>query len=169
MTPNGPILLCYDGSADATAAIQEAAVVLRGRRAVVACFWQPVPQGPRRFAVNLLEVVQQTHQVNEREAQLAHERAHRGAAFANEAGLQAEARAIEISTPLVGAIIAYADEIDAPLIVVGSRGRSVFGSMLLGDVAQELVQRATRMVAVVPSARLASRRGQPPAGESPKP
>ena len=166
MTARGPILLCYDGSDDASAAIQEAAQVLTGRSAVVACFWQPVPQVARRFAVNLLEVVQETPQVNEREALLAQERSERGAALAIEAGLKAEARAVEVSTPIVDAIIAYADEIDSPLIVLGSRGRSGIGSMLLGDVAHELVQRATRMVAIVPSARQRSRRRQGLADES---
>ncbi len=166
MTASGPILLCYDGSDDASAAIQEIARVVTGRPAVVACFWQPVPQVARRFAVSLLEVVQEAAEVNEREARLAQERAERGAALAKAAGLQAEAHAVEVSTPIVEAIIAYADELDAPLIVLGSRGRSVVGSLLLGDLAQELVQRATRMVAIVPSARLSGRRREGLADDS---
>src|SRR5664279_3971993 len=87
-------------------------------------------------------------QVNEREARLAQERAETGAALAAAAGLQAEPRAVEVNRPIVDAIIAYAEEIDAPLIALGSRGRSGPGSMLLGDVAQDVVQRATRMVVI---------------------
>ena len=60
--------------------------------------------------------------------------------------------------PIDEAIIAYADEIDAPLIVIGSRGRSSISSMLLGDVANDVLQRSSRPVLVVPSVRLAGRR-----------
>ena len=72
--------------------------------------------------------------------------------------MPAEGRAIEVSRPIDEAIIAYAEEVDAPMIVLGSRGRSGIGSMLLGDVAQDVVQRSTRMVVLVPSPRLSGRR-----------
>jgi nucleotide-binding universal stress UspA family protein len=156
--PAGPILLCYDGSEDSQAAIEAVAPLFAGRPAVVACFWQPFAQVARRFAVSLLEVVQDAATINEREAQLAQQRADRGAAFASAAGLPAEARAIEVSRPIDETIIAYAEDIDATLIVIGSRGRSGIGSMLLGDVAHDVVQRSTRMVLVVPSPRLSGRR-----------
>ena len=77
---------------------------------------------------------------------------------ARAAGMPSEGRAIEVSKPIDEAIIAYAEEIDTPLIVLGSRGRSGIGSMLLGDVAHDVVQRSTRMVVVVPSPRLSGRR-----------
>jgi nucleotide-binding universal stress UspA family protein len=158
MTPSGPILLCYDGSEDAVAAIEAVAPLLAGRPAVVACFWQPFAQVARRFAVSLLEVVQEAPKVNEREGQLAQELADQGAAIATAAGMPAKAHAIEVSKPIDEAIIAYADEIDAPVVVLGSRGRSGIGSMLLGDVAHDVVQRSTRMVVIVPSPRLSGRR-----------
>jgi nucleotide-binding universal stress UspA family protein len=153
-----PILLCYDGSDDSAAAIEAVAPLFAGAPAVVACFWQPFAQVAKRFAVSLLEVVQDAPTVNAREAQLAQEQAEHGASIARAAGLDAEPRAIEVSAPIDEAIIAYAEEIDAPLIVVGSRGRSGIGSMLLGDVAHDVLQRATRMVLVVPSPRLSGRR-----------
>ena len=68
------------------------------------------------------------------------------------------AAAIEVSRPIDEAIIAYAEEVDAPMIVLGSRGRSGIGSMLLGDVAHDVVQRSTRMVVLVPSPGLSGRR-----------
>jgi hypothetical protein len=52
----------------------------------------------------------------------------------------------------------YAEEVDAALILLGSRGRSGIGSMLLGDVAHDVAQRSTRMVLLVPSPRLSGRR-----------
>jgi nucleotide-binding universal stress UspA family protein len=156
--PAGPILLCYDGSDDAAAAIEAVGPHFAGREAVVACFWQPFAQVAKRFAVSLLEVVQDPPEINARESELAQRLAEQGAAVARAAGLPAEGRAIEVTKPIDEAIIAYAEEIDTPMIVLGSRGRSGIGSMLLGDVAHDVVQRSTRMVVVVPSPRLSGRR-----------
>jgi nucleotide-binding universal stress UspA family protein len=158
MATHGPILLCYDGSDDAAAAIKTAAPLFAERDAVVVCFWQPFAHVARRFAISLLEVVQEAGDVNEREAALARQVALEGAAIANEAGFSAEAVAVEVTRPIDEAIIAYADEIDVPAIVLGARGRSGIGSMLLGDVASDVVQRSTRPVLLVPSARLSGRR-----------
>jgi len=155
---HGPILLCYDGSDDAAAAIEAAAPMFAGREAVVVCFWQPFAQVAKRFAVSLLEVVQEAGSVNEREALLAHQMAAAGAAIALAAGLVADGEAVEVTRPIDESIIAYADEVDAPVIVLGARGRSGVGSMLLGDVAHDVVQRSTRPVLLVPSARLSGRR-----------
>jgi nucleotide-binding universal stress UspA family protein len=160
MASTGPILLCFDGSEDAVAAIAEAATLFPGREAVVVCFWQPFAQVAKRFAVNLLEVVQDAEGVNEREIVLARAVADAGAGIASKAGLKAEGRAVEVSNPIDEAIIEYADEIDAPVVVLGSRGRSGIGSKLLGNVAHDVVQRSTRSVLVVPSPRLSGRRRQ---------
>ena len=158
MDAAGPILLCYDGSDDARTAIDTAAAVFEGREAAVICFWQPLGHIANRFAVNLLELVQNPASVNDREAMLAQQLADEGADLASQAGLKANGRAVEVSMPIDEAIIAYADEIDAPVIVLGSRGRSSIASMLLGDVAHDVVQRSNRPVLLVPSSPLASRR-----------
>jgi nucleotide-binding universal stress UspA family protein len=158
MAAGGPILLCYDGSPDAADAIRTAAPQFSGREAVAVVFWQPFAQVAKRFAISLLEVVQEASSVNEREGQLAQQLAGEAAAIANEAGFTASARAIEVTIPIDEAIIEYAEEIDAAVIVLGSRGRSGISSMLLGDVANDVAQRSTRMVLLVPSARLSGRR-----------
>jgi nucleotide-binding universal stress UspA family protein len=158
MSSGGPILLCYDGSDDSAAAVRAAAPQFPGRPAVVVVFWQPFAQVARRFAISLLEMVQEAGDVNEREAQLAQQLADDGAAIANQAGFAAVGRAIEVTRPIDEAIIEYAEEIDAPVIALGSRGRSGIGSMLLGDVAHDVAQRSTRMVLLVPSPRLSGRR-----------
>src|SRR3954471_21440243 len=128
MESGGPVLICYDGSEDSTAAIQAVAPLFPGRTAVVACFWQPFSQFARRFAVSLLQVVQEASEINEREAALSQQIAEHGAAVAAASGLSAEGRAIGVSRPIDESIIVHADEIDASLIVVGSRGRSGIGS-----------------------------------------
>ncbi len=72
------------------------------------------------------------------------------------AGGAAEAVAVR-STRIDSAILRHADELDALAIVLGSRGRSGFGSILLGDVAGDVVQLSNRPVFVVPGPRLAER------------
>jgi len=160
MSDEAPILLCYDGSEDAADAIRAAATQFHSRSAVVAVFYQPFAQVAKRFAISLLEVVQEPTSVNEREAELAQALAEDGAAIAVQAGFAATGHAIEVTRPIDEAIIAYAEEIDAPVIALGARGRSGIGSMLLGDVAHDVAQRATRMVLLVPSPRLSGRRRQ---------
>ena len=66
----------------------------------------------------------------------------------------ADRRGIEArSRLLVGGaarqIVAYADEIDADLIVVGSRGLGAIGSTLLGSVSRKVLHDAKRPVLIV--------------------
>jgi nucleotide-binding universal stress UspA family protein len=154
----GPVLVCYDGSDHARAAIEASARFLQGREALVVCFWTPFVYIARRYAVSLLELVQDPETVNAREEALAEAIAGEGAQLAVELGLRASPQAVRIEERLDRAILDVADQIDTPLIVVGARGRSNLGSLFLGDVADEVVQRATRPVFVAPSSGLAGRR-----------
>ena len=46
-------------------------------------------------------------------------------------------------------ILCYADDKDADLIVIGSRGRSKFAQLLLGSISKHVVSHANRPVLVV--------------------
>jgi nucleotide-binding universal stress UspA family protein len=154
----GPVLVCYDGSEAAQAAIDVVASLLASHVAVVACYWQPFAASDRRLAVEMLELVQKAKVINERQEALALTTAEEGAERAASAGLDAHGVAIRIDSPIDEAILTHAEELDAAVIVLGARGRTKFRSLILGNVANEVVQRATRPVIVVPSRVLSLRR-----------
>ena len=112
----------------------------------------------KRFAVDMRELVEDADDVNRREERLAALVAEEGASLARDAGLAVEAQAVKIEVPIEEAILAHANELDAAAIVLGARSRSGLRSLLIGNVAHEIVQRATRPVFLAPSTRLAGRR-----------
>ena len=150
--------VCYDGSEGARAALDITVQLFPGHEAVVACYWRPFAKSGKRFGIHILELVQNAASINEQEEQLARQVAEEGAALVRAGGLSVEGRAVQIDASVDEAIIAHADEIDALTIVLGSRSRSGLGSILLGDVAGDVVQLSSRPVFVVPSTALADRR-----------
>jgi nucleotide-binding universal stress UspA family protein len=163
----GPVLLCFDGSEPARQAIERAGRVLGGGKAVVLTVWESVgsailrhtPSEATEFgreAKGISEdVVAELDASTERGAQTT---ASQGAELATAAGFDARpvapralARAAERDTATVWrAVLAAADEEDADVIVLGSRGRSGFTSVLLGSVSYGVVHHATRPVLIIP-------------------
>jgi len=72
--------------------------------------------------------------------------------LAEEAGLSAEGRVAAATGTTAAAILATADEIDAAMLLLGCRGLLGARSFLLGSVAHDVAQRATRPLLVIPSA-----------------
>jgi nucleotide-binding universal stress UspA family protein len=72
-------------------------------------------------------------------------------ALAEEAGVPASTTLLR-GDP-VDEIVAYADTIDADLIVVGSRGHGALASALLGSVSRGILGEARRPVLVVRTSR----------------
>ena len=66
---------------------------------------------------------------------------------AEQAGVKAHTRLLRGDA--VDEIVAYADTIDADLIVVGSRGHGTLASALLGSVSRGILREARRPVLVV--------------------
>jgi nucleotide-binding universal stress UspA family protein len=154
------VLICYDGSPDARAAIEHAAQLLDGQSVTVLTVWEPfievLARTPSGFG--LAPGVIKVDEIDEASQSSAEERAEEGAEHARAAGLNAQARTCAQRTTTSAAILAVADEIDAAAIVMGSRGLTGVKSVLLGSVSHAVIQHADRTVVVVPSPRVAAAR-----------
>ena len=67
--------------------------------------------------------------------------------LAEERGIEARSRLL-VGGPATR-IVAFADEIDADLVVLGSRGLGAIGSTLLGSVSRKVLHDAKRPVLIV--------------------
>ena len=149
----GPVLICYDGSEDAAAAIATAGRILGPRRAVVLTVWEPVavwqPYDPATgLTAPLSKLASRALGLDEIARDLAEERVVTGGELARQAGFEADGRTTG-GKPW-RAICDVADDIDAEPIVIGARGLSRVQSALLGSVSAAVVQHARRSVLVVP-------------------
>jgi nucleotide-binding universal stress UspA family protein len=156
------VLLCYDGSADAKAAIERAGGLLNGSPAVVLSVWEPFIDVMTRAGLGMAysALTWDADEVDAASERSATALAEEGAARAGEAGLEAQPRASARNGGVANAILDVADELDAEAIVLGSRGLTGVKSLLLGSVSHAVVQHADRPVLVVPSPAVTEARAQ---------
>jgi nucleotide-binding universal stress UspA family protein len=147
------ILIAYDGSDDAKAAIQHAGKLMPGFEATVLTIWEPFTTLLDRTPETLrpLAQVRDADEIDRQSSAQADESAQEGVALAKGAGLEGT----PLTTPLVGStadtIIAQADKLNADAIVVGSRGLTGV-ALLVGSVSLAVIQKADRPVVIVPAA-----------------
>jgi nucleotide-binding universal stress UspA family protein len=140
----GPVLLAYDGSRLAKAAIAEAGRQLpAGRDALVVTVWRTfgvgfIPEPGAEFDAACADDV----------GQAAEQTAAHGAALAEAAGFRAQPLAVQ-GTPADKAVIDTADDHDASLIVLGAHRRAGLGGRLAGSVAADVASRSQRPVMIV--------------------
>jgi nucleotide-binding universal stress UspA family protein len=157
------ILIAYDGSPDAKAAIQHAGELMPGTAATVLTIWEPFAKLLDRTPETLrpLAAVRNADEIDRQEADAAGESSKEGVELARGAGLDATPLTTSLSGSTADTIIEQADRLDVDAIVVGSRGLTGM-ALLLGSVSLAVVQRADRTVVIVPSADVAKQRHRGP-------
>jgi len=151
------LLIAYDGSDLAKAAVRSAAELFPGSAALVVTVWEPglgalvtlnadwdpvgavsVPPDP--------ELVSELDKAGEHHASVV---AAEGARLARSLGLDAEPHAIPDEVHVADAIVDLAAERDAAAVVVGSHGISGLRSHLLGSTSRQVLARCRRPLVVV--------------------
>jgi nucleotide-binding universal stress UspA family protein len=136
----GPILFCYDGSPEARHAIEAARGLLSPRNAVVLNIasleavgevYAAAGSGAARYERELYDAMIAS--------------AEEGAQLAQAGGFPAEARA-EFGTDVWRSIVDVARELDASVIVLGSRGLHGLRELVEGDVSHQVAIHAHRPV-----------------------
>jgi nucleotide-binding universal stress UspA family protein len=157
------ILMSYDGSVDAQAAIDRAAQLMPGAEVTVLSVWESFidtlqRNGSLGMGMGMVGTYGDTDAIDAASQETAVVRATEGAARATAAGLVARPRAERREGDIADTILEAAAAVDADVIAMGTRGLSGVKSFLLGSVSHAVVQRADRAVLVVPAPGLAGRR-----------
>ena len=153
------ILVGYDGSGDARAAIDRVGLLMPGVVATVLVVWERASLNMTRMGDGAWDWAMPAGTTGaeallEKAAQLT---AAEGAQRAGAVGLAALPRIAGGHTNIASVILAVAGDVGADVIVLGTRGRGGVKSLLLGSVSQAAVHHADRPVLVVPSTGLAER------------
>jgi nucleotide-binding universal stress UspA family protein len=143
-TPEGPILICYDGSDATEHAIEAAATVLTERHAVVLLVAPILSIGEALSGVGVLPADYET-----KAKDAAHEVLNAGERIAREAGFDAEARIKRADTTWEG-VVREANETDAKAIVIAGSGLSGLSETVKGKVPRTIAEHAGRPVLLVP-------------------
>lgn len=149
----GPVLLAFDGSKDAAAAIEAAGNLLGARDAVVVTAWEPAATWVAYDPVTVLaspveRLISHAAGLDDSLRDTAESTMQRGVELAAAAGFNPEGRVVRGKPAHV--ISDVAEEIGANPIVVGARGAGRIESALLGNVSGALVMHTKCPVLVVP-------------------
>jgi nucleotide-binding universal stress UspA family protein len=153
------ILIAYDGSDDARAALERAGKLFAGESAVVLTGWH-------RFIDTMaivggrFNMVVDSEDIDRDAERTAAETAQEGARIAREAGLDAVPRSVVVEFTLADTILAQAAAAGAGAVVLGSHGYGGLKSLMLGSTSHQLLQHADLPVVVVPSPAVAKARAE---------
>jgi nucleotide-binding universal stress UspA family protein len=158
------VLICYDGSADAQAAIARAGQLMPGADAIVLVVWETVMEtmireGSMGAGLGMVGTYNDEKSENAIK-QAALDTAADGAQRAVTAGLVAHPRTMNRDGDIATLILTAAADLNADVIVLGTRGLGSVKSLLLGSVTHAVLHHADRPVLVIPSVALSERRRQ---------
>jgi nucleotide-binding universal stress UspA family protein len=141
------ILIATDGSESAREAV-ELGLELAEEHAAEVTFLHVVPVLDRSFANGIGVPAAKPHHIDELDRKPLED------ALVIAAERDVDATAELLAGLPADEIVAYADSIDADLIVLGSRGRGAFATALLGSVSRGVLHEARRPVLVVRGAHV---------------
>ncbi len=148
-TGDGPVLVAYDGSGAARAAVETTARLVPGRTIVVLNVWTSPD-----YAVGVMAgagpPIDMAPKVEGWMTEQSAASANEGVQIAEGAGATARGRSDRIAGSLHEGILDIAEAEGAVLLVTGSRGRGGVTSVLLGSVSAGLVHSAQIPTMVVP-------------------
>jgi len=146
-----PILLAYDGSVPARRAVEEAARLWPGARAIVVTVWQSAGQvaSAGLAALSPQVVADAVGKLDDAAERAAGALAEEGFRHAAAAGLQGTPLVVEAAGNVWSTLVETAEAQDVAAVVVGSRGRTEMQAFLLGSVTHGLVHHSRRPVVVV--------------------
>ena len=148
------ILLCYDSSSDAKAAVRAAGALFDGSTTIVLTVWEDLSQVVARAGSGLAAASLDFEGIDRAREQAARELAEEGTSHARASGLPAASLAVRCGMSISQTILEQADAVGADMIVLGSRGLGPVKSVLMGSVSRPVLQKADRPVLVVPGPRL---------------
>jgi nucleotide-binding universal stress UspA family protein len=155
MTPDStkPTLVGYDGSDQSSRGLAAIRGLLAPTEVVVLTVWQPLVTKLAETGSFGVFALDDETEIDGSEEQAARDAAEEGAERARAAGHSATARVEEAQQAAWMKIIEVADEIDAGLIVCGTRGRGSIRTALLGSVSHAVLTHSGRPVLITPAPR----------------
>jgi nucleotide-binding universal stress UspA family protein len=149
--PKKPTLVCYDGSDESSRALDAIRGLLAPAEVVVLTVWQPLVTKLAETGSFGVFALDDETEVDESEERAARDAAEQAAERARAAGHTATVRVEEVQRAAWIKIIEVADEIDAGLIVCGTRGRGSVRTALLGSVSHAVLTHSGRPVLIAPA------------------
>jgi nucleotide-binding universal stress UspA family protein len=150
-----PVVVAFDGSEPAKAAVRTAAELFPGRRIVVVSVWEPglaIAMAPTRDITGVGYAppsVDEIATIDRLQRDRAAEVAREGADLARALGGVAEPYPVADEVDVADTIVSIADACDACAVVVGSRGLRGVKSRLYGSTSTHLLHHTGRPVLVV--------------------
>jgi nucleotide-binding universal stress UspA family protein len=177
VTVSGPkprLVVGYDGSELAKAAVRGAAELFPGSPAAVVTVWEPglgamaqvgggMDVGGAASLPPDPELVSEIDHAEEHHAAVV---AREGAELARSLGLDAEAHPIPDQLDVADTIVDVASKHDAAAVVIGSHGTSGLRSRLLGTTSRRVLARCRRPVVVIRLPSLPNHAYEPPSEET---
>ena len=148
------VLIAYDGSRQAKRAVAFVSTFIRDEHVILLTAWQAVQMQAAR-ASGIGGLVQPNwdseNMVEDPGLSDARNFAFEGAELAKEHGMEnTESYLVEYTTSVWNAITRVAEQLDADLIVTGTRGRTGFQELMHPSVADRVLKHGHRPVLIVP-------------------